>query len=448
MARKTPTQPEPEMPLRLAWMTPDELEDNPGNWRRHPTEQVSALNAAMETVGWAGAALYNASTGRLVDGHCRKKIRPELLVDGKMPVLIGNWTEEQERMILLTLDPLAGMAEADSAALESLIKDVRIADEALAAMVEGLAEDAGLVLPPEDAMPADAEPQVDRAAELQAKWGTAAGQLWLLGGKHRLLCGDSTKPENVARVMGGEKAELCFTSPPYGQQRDYTTEGKEKCADWDGLMRGVFGNLPMTDAGQVLVNLGLIHREGEWIPYWDGWIEWMRGQGWRRFGWYVWDKLAGMPGDWCGRFAPSFEFIWHFNREAVRPIKWVECKDAGRVVQGRTRGKDGNLRIHTASKNGDAVQSHKIPDDVIRCVPAKGIDNQHPAVFPLSLADSFVKSWPGSVYDPFLGSGTTLIAAENLGRRCYGIEISPAYTAVVLERFKTAFPDQEIRLVE
>jgi hypothetical protein len=75
------------------------------------------------------------------------------------------------------------------------------------------------------------------------------------------------------------------------------------------------------DAGQVLVNLGLIHRDGEWLPYWDGWISWMREQGWRRFGWYVWDQGSGIPGDWNGRLAPSFEFVWHFNRESVEPAK-------------------------------------------------------------------------------------------------------------------------------
>jgi DNA modification methylase len=93
--------------------------------------------------------------------------------------------------------------------------------------------------------------------------------------------------------MNGQKADLCFTSPPYGQQRDYESGIK----DWLGLMQGVFSNLQMAEDGQVLVNLGLIHREGEWLPYWDPWIEWMRKRGWRRFAWYVWDQGPGMPGD-------------------------------------------------------------------------------------------------------------------------------------------------------
>ena len=85
----------------------------------------------------------------------------------------------------------------------------------------------------------------------------------------------------------------------------------------------------MTPSAQVLVNLGLIHRDNEVIPYWDGWLAWMRTQGWRRFAWYVWDQGPGMPGDWAGRLSPSFEFIFHFNRESRKPNKIVPCKHAG-----------------------------------------------------------------------------------------------------------------------
>jgi len=127
------------------------------------------------------------------------------------------------------------------------------------------------------------------------------GDVWAIGA-HRLICGDATDGDVVATLMQGDLSHLCFTSPPYGNQRDYTSGG---IADWDGLMRGVFGNVPMADDGQVLVNLGLIHRDNEVIPYWDGWLSWMRSQGWRRFAWYVWDQGPGMPGDWQGDWLPA-----------------------------------------------------------------------------------------------------------------------------------------------
>ena len=175
--------------------------------------------------------------------------------------------------------------------------------------------------------------------------------------RHRLLCGDSTKSGDVARVMGGEKAGLCFTSPPYGQQRDYTDANKEHTSDWDKLMRGVFCNLPMSDAGQVLVNLGLIHKDGEWWPYWDTWIEWMRSQGWRRFGWYVWDKLNGAIGDWGGRLRPSHEWIFHFCKQSEAARKTVKCKMAGEIQQATALRKNNGAMSHR-TQAGQPIASH------------------------------------------------------------------------------------------
>jgi DNA modification methylase len=304
----------------------------------------------------------------------------------------------------------------------------------------------------------DAPAQLDRAEELNKVWQAKLGDLWKIG-EHRLLCGDSTKKEDVERVMGGEKAGLCFTSPPYGQQRDYDGNTKQLVSDWDTLMQGVFKNLPMTDDAQVLVNLGLIHRDGEWIPYWDKWIEWMRSQEWRRFGWYVWDQGSGLPGDWNGRLAPSHEWIFHFNRISNRPEKFIHTKpasqkkgkrDAERSRNGEfvpsMRGKDGKIKeISSPATQG---QTTKIPDSVIRITRHMGNDiarKNHPATFPIELPSFIAQCWPGDIVDPFLGSGTTMVACQNLNRKCRGIEISPQYVAVCLERMKMAFPGIEIK---
>jgi hypothetical protein len=128
-------------PLRLEWRDPAELAANPANWRTHPPGQRLALSAAMKEVGWAGALLYNEATGRLIDGHLRKEV-----ASGPVPVLIGSWTEEQERLILATLDPLAASAEADGAALAALLASVQTEDEHLAALLDGLKKE-GLPLP-------------------------------------------------------------------------------------------------------------------------------------------------------------------------------------------------------------------------------------------------------------------------------------------------------------
>src|SRR5262245_10304908 len=143
--RKSPTQSLPA--LRLEWRSPAELAENPNNWRTHPATQLAALSDVIAEVGWTGACLFNERTQRLIDGHLRKKIG---IVQGteKIPVLIGNWTEEQEAKILATLDPIGAMAQADSAKLESLLREVSTGSDALQQLLADLALDAGIVSPP------------------------------------------------------------------------------------------------------------------------------------------------------------------------------------------------------------------------------------------------------------------------------------------------------------
>lgn len=265
----------------------------------------------------------------------------------------------------------------------------------------------------------------------------------ILKSKHRLMIGDSTKQDDIAKLMGGEEASLCFTSPPYAEQRDYR-ESSGNVSGWDSLMRGVFQYIPLSGDGQLLVNLGLVHRNGEWWPYWDGWIEWMRQQGWKRFGWYVWDQGPGMPGDWNGRLAPSHEFVFHFCRQSIRPVKARECVHAGQKHGGKgQRGKDGKVKVRSAGH--DPVQSHAIHDSVLR-VNRQGASAKaegHPAPYPIGLPTIALESWEGNIYEPFAGSGTTLIAAENMQRRSFNMEISPGYCAVILERYSKAYPNQK-----
>jgi DNA modification methylase len=273
------------------------------------------------------------------------------------------------------------------------------------------------------------------------------GDLWLFG-EHRLLCDDSTESSAVAHVMNGERAALVFTSPPYGNQRDYTTGG---VGDWDALMRGVFAALPVVDSAQVLVNLGLVHRDNEWQPYWQAWLDWIREQGWRRFGLYIWDQGPGLPGDWNGRLAPAFEFVFHFNRKARKPNKIVPCKWAGHVndTHGGIRHKDGHVGEWTHA--GQGVQETRIPDNVVRITrhKARGIETEHPAVFPVALPEFMMRAYSNErdiIYEPFAGSGTTIIAAERTGRRAGAIELAPEYVDVALRRWCKLFPDQPVKL--
>lgn len=123
---KTDTPLAPDMPgiRELVWMPADKLNDNPANWRRHPPRQMKALSASIKENGWAGALLYNEVTKRLIDGHARKQHTLKASGSDLVPVLVGRWTEEQEKRVLATLDPISAMAEADTALLRKLTAEI------------------------------------------------------------------------------------------------------------------------------------------------------------------------------------------------------------------------------------------------------------------------------------------------------------------------------------
>ena len=108
------------------------------------------------------------------------------------------------------------------------------------------------------------------------------------------------------------------------------------------------------------------------------------------------------------------------------------------------RKKDGSTGVMSSSP----VNTVKIPDSVIRIVRNQANDiarKNHPATFPVEFPSFGMQCWPGSVYEPFCGSGTTLIAAEQLGRKCYGMEISPQYCDVIVKRWETLTGRKAVR---
>lgn len=129
--------------LRLEWWEADQLQPYPQNWRRHPPRQKEAVARLLREVGWAGALLYNERTGRLLDGHLRK----ELCHGQRVPVLVGNWSEEQERQIVALLDPLTALAEVDVERWHELLQSLADMDARLALALDTFARQQGVSLP-------------------------------------------------------------------------------------------------------------------------------------------------------------------------------------------------------------------------------------------------------------------------------------------------------------
>lgn len=194
-----------------------DLVDAPFNFRRHSERQSDALNGAIDEIGVFGYPdVFETADGKLMlcDGHLRKELYTKKYgKDAIIEVNVTDFDEAEAKKATLTKDPIAAMADTDAAALAALVAQVEIGSESVLDMLRDLAIDST------DLVEETIEFEEDEVPEPPTDPITKTGDLWILG-DHRVLCGDSTKPEDVARLMGGEKADLWITDPPYNV--DYT----------------------------------------------------------------------------------------------------------------------------------------------------------------------------------------------------------------------------------
>jgi DNA modification methylase len=382
-----------------------DLRPNPKNWRKHPQAQHDALRGILAEVGYVDALMARQlpdGSLMLVDGHLRAETTP----DSEVPVLIVDLTEEKAAKVLATFDPLGAMAEADSKALDALLREVNTSSEAVAAMLEDLAHGAGC----EWAKPAEIvedevpEPPVDPV--------TKPGDLWLLG-EHRLLCGDSTKGEDVGRAIGGQLADMVFTDPPYNvavaggthDSRDKKNFGKGPKIQNDSMNDGDFRKFLRDAFGRMycVVKPGaavyVSHADTEGINFRCAFLE----AGFLLKQCLVWVKQQFVFG----------RSDYHWQHE---PILYGWRDGAGHQFFGeRNQG-----TTWTIDRPMRSEKEHPTQKPV--ALPAKAIRNSSKGM--------------DILFEPFAGAGSTIIAAEQLGRRCYGLEIEPRYCDVVVQRWE------------
>jgi DNA modification methylase len=383
----------------LRYVPASQLQPNPKNWRTHPEGQQNALRGILAEVGIAGAVLARETPEgglMLIDGH----LRAETLGNADVPVLVLDVNEAEADKLLATIDPLGAMAEADADKLRELLEEVETASEALADMFTELAEETGIL----DGLN-DAEITEDEVPEPPVDPITKPGDLWLLG-DHRLLCGDSTKAEDVGRLMNGERAEMMHADPPYG-------------VSYDG---GHFhsGDVNVKRTREKLAADDSTDIYGKFLP----------------------EAMKVVDGP-C--------YLW-FAGSLGRAV-YSAVEDAGGVISTLLIWHKTNATY--AAMNAQYKQRHepclyfKPKKSTLRWVgPAdacslwefkkEGLNKLHPTQKPVELVANALRNHKAElVYDPFLGSGTTMIAAEQLGRKCYGMEISPAYCDVIVKRWET-----------
>lgn len=370
---------------------PRDLTPNPLNWRRHPAVQRDVLRYSLSKWGFVQGVILNRTTGNLIDGHARVE---EAIEQGRetIPVNVVDLSEEDERELLRLFDPIGALAETDTEALDRLIAEIGNPD--LEAMLQGIGSGGGGLLV--DADP-DATPSVD-----EVEHRTSPGDLWRLG-DHRLLCGDSTVVTDVERLMD-RPAEACLTDPPYGlaspsrvQKRGDRMETFE--IEWDDE-----APLEWIEPAAAAMTPGAAV-----IAFWDN---------------------AFVSRLWCA--------LADAGIKPLRTLYWVKptcpqprpnfCNNVESAVFGRKEGP-------VLCWNGGGATPN-----VFDASRAAGHERtEHETQKPMALWQPLVEvvTDPGFVvYDPFAGSGTTLIACEQTGRVCRAMEISERYCDVILSRFE------------
>jgi DNA modification methylase len=375
---------------------PSQLLANPRNWRRHTNEQRAALRGSLDTVGWVAQVMVNLTTGHVVDGHARVE---EALSrnERSVPVLYVELSEQEEDLVLATLDPIGAMAIAEQSVLDELLASLSVDDAGLAALLADLAGD----------LPKVGLTDPDEAPALPEEPYVKSGELYRLG-DHRLLCGDATKVEDVARLMEGQTAEAMWTDPPYGVGYVGKTRSTLRIANDDEGGPALFGAAariaPLAACARFYVAVPAGPRQADFLLA-------IREAGWRLHQELVWVKNSIVLG----------HSDYHYAHE---PILYGYTPGPGRPGRGAHAG----TRWY-----GDNSASSVLTYDK----PARSIE--HPTMKPVGLIEECLTNSTRAgdpIYEPFAGSGSTLIASETLGRHCYAIEIEPAYAQVTIERWQ------------
>ena len=362
---------------KLTWINEtrklSELIPWPRNPRQVKVDQVRRLQESLDEFGQVDVIAISPEN-EIYNGHQRLKSWADKFGDIDVDVRVSNRAlteKEREKLTVFLHKGAAGEWDFDILANEFEVDDL---------LDWGFDEheldlDLWGVEPEEDP-----GAQIDRAEELREKWGVSTGQLWKLG-EHRLICGDCTDAEVVERVMDGEKAQTTFTDPPYNVGKNYGSDVDDTRMDY---------------------------RE------WCG----------------IWFNLCLSE---CIVFTPGTVNLFMWLHEFQKP-KWV-CiwRKINQQSPSGLNGYNTWEPLLVYGKNPKPVGQDlwdipvSISEDLAHIVPKT-----------LNAWEVFLEAFSTDlaiIYDPFLGSGTTLIACERLNRKCRAIEISPSYCAVAIQRW-------------
>lgn len=392
----------------LRWVPASELIPHSKNWREHPKAQQDAMAGVLAEIGFANAVIARETPEglQLIDGH----LRHEMMGNEPIPVLVVDVTEEEADQLLVTLDPLALMANSNTDNLLELLATTQFESQAVNDMLEALANGETQPLPPLHEPEDDPGAQIDKAEELREKWGVERGQVWIIGDApglsyrkpHRLMCGDCTTPD-IDVLLGGTSPEMVFTDPPYNALKSWNKDSANSETRLDPSKWFENDNMDWPEyRGFLTAALGQAPGHSIYVccdyRIYPIVVDTLVVNDWEVKHCIVWKKNSFGLGK---RYRFQHEFIVY------------ACK--GEAPFYGDRSQSDVWEIDKAAAD-DGIHSTMKPLGV----PAKAIANS---------SDN-----AAVVLDMFLGSGTTMVAAEQLGRICYGMELEPKYVAVTLER--------------
>ena len=442
------------------------------NSRTHSDEQVAQVAASIREFGFTNPVLVDAEGG-IIAGHGRVMAARKLGMDKVPCIRLAHLTEAQRRAYVIADNKLALNAGWDEKMLALELQDLQGMDFDLS-LTGFLGNEIDELLAGMDATP-ECETDADAVPEVQAAVVSSLGDIWTLG-KHRIMCGSSTDAGAIARLMSGAKANCSVTSPPYAMQRKESYGGIEpdKYPHWFAAVAKNVMEI-LADDGSFFVNIKEHVENGERSLYVYETIKELRKIGWRYVDQLIWAK-PGLPGGWSNRLKNDFEpihfftkqekitymvqlvdvdnsrieemndpalvdmyeDIYHFTKRTkikFNPRSVGKKSDAVRVYSksNESVGKTGNISISGKMKSGIAR-----PGNVL-WLQGNTESINHTAMYPVSLPTFFIKlvtDTGDAVFEPFSGSGTTIIAAEQTGRRCYAMELSPQYVDVAVRRWQ------------
>jgi len=414
-------------------------------WLKNPRRNDNAVAAVMRSIkrfGFGAPIVARKANGEIIGGHTRVKAALQLGLT-RIPVRYLDLSAKEAHELAIADNKLGELASWDEAILLDVIREEELIADDMIDM--GFSEDeankfATLLASGGEKEADDKEDEIPPPPKNPI---TKPGDVWELG-RHRLLCGDCRDAALVERFFTGVKVNVAFTSPPYASQRKYdeTTEFKpippDEFVEWFYAVQANVGRILAPD-GSWFVNIKEHCDDGQRSLYVkDLVIAHVRQWGWRFIDELVWKK-NGMPGVFGERLRNDWEPVFHFAIGKPCKTRFDHVAKKSPNVPHASIG--GNAAMQGM---GDPLRdrSHGMasPGNVVLASADSAGVGTHSARFPAALPEFFIRAFTDPddvVFDPFMGSGTTLVACEKLNRIAYGTEISPAYCDVIVERWET-----------